>query len=161
MSPDHSTRSELVARKGGRSASRLAAGLLALLPALLAAGVVIAQTSDPDGLSREASGGKSLLDILAEDGKTLTQQAATKGSQQFLKKFLVSEKEPLTSEEYDVLDLFSGSKFEFEEALHAKYTMDALRFGKKPLPLEKFQKILKSIESKGNIAQTEQSGKKV
>ncbi|MBD3189797.1 MAG: hypothetical protein GF308_04095 [Candidatus Heimdallarchaeota archaeon] len=69
--------------------------------------------------------------------------------------------EPLTDEEQDVLDILTGSKFEFEEALHAKYTMDALRFGKSPLPLSEFQKLLEKLAEKGRIKKSKHENKVV
>lgn len=107
------------------------------------------------GFSGTTKDGKTLLEAIRQAGgggtTTLPQQPVIPSI----------KREPLTDEEQDVLDILTGSKFEFEEALHAKYTMDALRFGKSPLPLSEFQKVLEKLAEKGRIKKSEHDNKVV
>lgn len=123
------------------------------------------------GLSKTSKGGKSLLDVLADNLQVttqpakdigLTKQAATiKKAPPVTPKPLPQKKstDTLAPEDYDVIDLFAGLKFEFEDALHARYTMELMKQAKAPIPKEQFIKILEKLESNGNIEKSEHNTK--
>jgi len=125
------------------------------------------------GLSKTSKGGKSLLEVLADNqqtgSKTTNKVAPTKQTAPIQKNAPVTPKplplkkstDALGSEEYDVLDLFAGMKFEFEDALHARFTMELMKQAKAPLPKEDFLKILAKLESNGNIEKSEHNKKVV
>ncbi|NHK30144.1 MAG: hypothetical protein FK730_02245 [Asgard group archaeon] len=112
------------------------------------------------GLSKTATKGKSLLDVLIDNGKVSAVSkpavVATKTTPpiQMLKKT-----DDLTPDEYDILDLFSGAKFEYEDALHARYTMELMKMAKAPLPKEEFLKLLQGLVKKKKIERTEHNEK--
>ena len=125
------------------------------------------------GLSKTSKGGKSLLDVLADNqqtgSKATNKVAPTKQTAPIQKTAPVTPKplpqkkstDTMGSEEYDVLDLFAGMKFEFEDALHARFTMELMKQAKAPLPKEDFLKILAKLESNGNIEKSEHNKKVV
>jgi Arc/MetJ-type ribon-helix-helix transcriptional regulator len=112
------------------------------------------------GLSKTAAKGKSLLDVLIDNGKASTVSkplaATTKAS---APKQITKKTDALTPDEYDILDLFSGAKFEFEDALHARYTMELMKMAKAPLPKEEFLKLLQGLADKKKIERTEHNEK--
>lgn len=118
------------------------------------------------GLSETISGGKSLLDVLVDNGKatktatTMTmskpvQKPAVETSAQMAQK----QSSELSPEELDIIDLFVGTKFEYEDALHAKYTMELMKMAKAPLPKDQFIEKLEGLAEKGNIERSEHRGK--
>lgn len=125
------------------------------------------------GLSKTSKGGKALLDVLADNQPTkassmkqveevkkpISQQEAPKEAAKPLPTKKVGE--PLTPEDYDVIDLFAGLKFEFEDALHAKYTMELMKRAKAPLPKAEFIIILEKLQANGNLEKSEHNGKVV
>ncbi|MHA1630945.1 MAG: ribbon-helix-helix domain-containing protein [Candidatus Heimdallarchaeota archaeon] len=124
------------------------------------------------GLSTTAKGGKSLLDILRDNEhvptKTATATTTRSGQAKTLREpSQTSSKKPvvaggeLSPVEYDILDLFSGATFEFEDALHARYTMELMKQAKPPLPKEEFIKALEKLASKKKIERTEHKGKTI
>lgn len=112
------------------------------------------------GLSKTATEGKSLLDILIDNSKVAsiskTKLAETKPD---ALKDITQKSDTLTPVEYDILDLFSGATFEYEDALHARYTMELMKMAKAPLPKEEFLKILQELADKKKIERTEHNEK--
>ncbi len=123
------------------------------------------------GLSKTSKGGKSLLDVLSDNKQTeakttkkvepTKQTTTTKKVTSFTPKPLPKKKstEALTQEDYDVLDLFAGMKFEFEDALHARFTMELMKQAKAPIPKEQFLKILAKLQAKGNLEKSNHNNK--
>ncbi len=115
------------------------------------------------GLAKTSKGGKSLLDILSDNGKVSTtsktaEKVATlpKGPSPTA---IVVKAEALNAQEYDLIDLFTGGTFEYEDALHAKYTMELMKQAKAPLPKDQFIKLLEGLVAKGKLERGEHSGK--
>ena len=123
------------------------------------------------GLSTTSSKGKSLLDILVDNGKIAQETTAKptkkspatniKTSPKPVAAIKAVQEEALSTEEMDLLDLFIGSKFEFEDALHAKYTMELMKLAKAPLPKSDFIKLLESLANKGKIEKSTHNKKTV
>ena len=125
------------------------------------------------GLSKTSKGGKALLDVLAdyqtanatpakkvqEAKKPISIQEASKVAAKPLPTKKASES--LTPQDYDVIDLFAGLKFEFEDALHAKYTMELMKQAKAPLPKADFIAILEKLQANGNLEKSDHNGKVV
>ena len=121
----------------------------------------------------KTSDGKALLDVIADykSGSPQTKQKTTTPSKPALKQEppkttpkpapKQQSSEALAPEDYDVLDLFSGMTFEFEDALHARYTMELMKQAKAPLPKDEFLKILVRLQNNGNIEKSEHNGKVV
>ncbi|NHJ47864.1 MAG: hypothetical protein FK733_08760 [Asgard group archaeon] len=115
------------------------------------------------GLSKTSKSGKSLLDILVDNGKSIPSsesklkpvEAAPVKTQTTAPVKLGS----LTPIEYDLLDLFAGATFEFEDALHARYTMELMKVGKPPLPKDEFIKLLEGLVNKNKLERTEHNEK--
>ncbi|MHA1212760.1 MAG: ribbon-helix-helix domain-containing protein [Candidatus Heimdallarchaeota archaeon] len=118
------------------------------------------------GLAKTAKDGKSLLDILT-DNKVKTTKADVKTKVE--KVTPTKTKQPktaaaspdLSNEEYDVLDLFTGATFEFEDALYARFTMELMKLAKAPKPKSEFLSLLKGLGNKGKIERTEHNKKVV
>ena len=120
------------------------------------------------GLSKTAKDGKSLLDILVDKGKVDASKPKTVATTAPQKQIPTIPKQPqpsssdsLTNEEYDILDMFTGSTFEFEDALHARFTMELMKQAKAPMPKEEFVKKLEHLAVKKKIARTEHKRKAV
>jgi len=126
------------------------------------------------GLSGTAKGGKSLLDVLMDNGHvvktsgkgTTSEQSGSTGSTKTPRSQTASiqgvrSEGQLTALEYDILDLFSGATFEFEDALHARYTMELMKQAKPPMPKKEFIKALETLAEKKKIERTEHKGKVV
>jgi len=113
------------------------------------------------GLPKTKKGGKSLLDVLGDNKMQVEEPVITKTPQPFPPKTAAKKTETLTPEEYDILDLFAGAKFEFEDALHARYTMELMKLAKAPIRKEEFLKLLDGLAGKKKIEKTEHSGKSV
>ena len=114
------------------------------------------------GLAKTSKDGKSLLDVLSDNGKLSTskieEKAATlpKGPSPTA---IAVKAEALNAQEYDIIDLFAGGTYEFEDALHAKYTMELMKQAKAPLPKDQFIELLEGLVSKGKLERGEHSGK--
>ncbi|MEA2070835.1 MAG: ribbon-helix-helix domain-containing protein [Asgard group archaeon] len=118
------------------------------------------------GYSKSRKGGKELVEIIKEVGLAPKQKIVKHPTQpQSIKKPVETkpkEKIPqLTPEEYDLIDLFAGSSFEFEEALHAKFTMEQMKQGKSPAPRADFIAKLEKLQEKGKIEKSYHNGKVV
>lgn len=113
------------------------------------------------GLPKTKKGGKSLLDVLGDHKMQVEEPISTKTPQFIPSKVVAMKTETLTPVEYDVLDLFAGAKFEFEDALHARYTMELMKLAKAPLRKEEFLKLLDGLAAKKKIEKTEHIGKSV
>ena len=117
------------------------------------------------GLSETSKGGKALLDFIADKGKsisvpiknptTTTVQTKTEPIK------AVKDEESLSSMEFDIIDLFVESSFEYEDALHAKYTMELMKIAKPPVPKETFLKILENLAAKKKLEKNEHNGKTI
>jgi len=112
------------------------------------------------GLSKTKKGGKSLLDILSEnkqqDEKPGISKPNVTPSEQ-----VTPKSDALVPEEYDILDLFAGAKFEYEDALYARYTMELMKLAKAPIQKDDFLKLLDGLTAKKKIEKTEHDGKTV
>lgn len=113
------------------------------------------------GLPKTKKGGKSLLDVIGDNKMQVEEPAITKTPQTIPLKITVKKVETLSPEEYDVLDLFAGAKFDYEDALYARYTMELMKLAKAPIQKEEFLKLLKGLVTKKKIDKTEHSGKTV
>jgi len=113
------------------------------------------------GLPKTKKGGKSLLDVLGDNKMQIEEPEITKTPQPIPPKVTTKKAETLTPEEYDILDLLAGVKFEFEDALHARYTMELMKLAKAPIRKEEFLKLLDGLAAKKKIEKTEHSGKSV
>ncbi len=117
------------------------------------------------GLSKTSKGGKALLDVLADNEQTKPAKKveATKRTTPITPKPLPKKKssELLSADDCDVIDLFAGMKFEFEDALHARYTMELMKQAKAPIPKEQFLGILAKLQANGNIEKSEHNKKVV
>lgn len=112
------------------------------------------------GLSKTASKGKSLLDILVDNEKVTTISKPTTTTTKLIPpKQTAIKTDTLTPVEYEILDLFSGTTFEYEDALHARYTMELMKMAKAPLPKEEFLKLLQELADKKKIERTEYNEK--
>jgi Arc/MetJ-type ribon-helix-helix transcriptional regulator len=114
------------------------------------------------GFSGTSRKGKSFLEILTENSAQLTvpQTASQQGGQQAAVGGELNIKaKALSPIELDVLDLFFGSTFEYEDALHAKYTMELMKVGKGPMPKDQFLSVLEGLASKEKIEKGEHAGK--
>lgn len=124
------------------------------------------------GLSKTSKGGKSLLDVLADNEQAKTKPTkkveSTKQTTPIQKTTPVTTPKPLpqkkptktlTQEDYDVIDLFAGLKFEFEDALHARFTMELMKQAKAPIPKEQFLKILMKLQANGNLEKSNHNNK--
>ncbi|NHJ85086.1 MAG: hypothetical protein FK734_06465 [Asgard group archaeon] len=116
------------------------------------------------GLAASSPKGKSLLDILSDNGKITTKSVTTSATNatatntDAITQNIANDNE-LTPIEYDILDLFVGATFEFEDALHAKYTMELMKMAKPPLPKNEFIDLLDKLASKKKIEKGEHAGK--
>jgi len=121
------------------------------------------------GLSKTSKGGKSLLDVLIDNGKIDALPSSVEKQTSPIQKTTSSQIPPkldsgesLSTIEMDILDLFvGGAKFEFEDALHARYTMELMKLAKAPIAREEFIAHLESLAKKGNLEKTDHSGKTV
>jgi len=113
------------------------------------------------GLPKTKKGGKSLLDVLDDNKTQVAEPIKTKTPQPIPLKITIKKAETLSPEEYDVLDLFAGAKFDYEDALYARYTMELMKLAKAPIQKEEFLKLLKGLVAKKKIDKTEHSGKTV
>ncbi len=113
------------------------------------------------GLPKTKKGGKSLLDVLGDNKMQVEEPVVTKPPQPLPPRVVAKKVEALTPEEYDVLDLFAGAKFDYEDALYARYTMELMKLAKAPIQKEEFLKLLKGLATKKKIDKTEHSGKTV
>lgn len=113
------------------------------------------------GLPKTKKGGKSLLDVLGDNKMQVAEPIKTKTPQPLPLKITIKKAETLSPEEYDVLDLFAGAKFDFEDALYARYTMELMKLAKAPIQKEEFLKLLGGLVAKKKIDKTEHSGKTV
>ena len=119
------------------------------------------------GLAKTSEGGKSLLDVLSDNGKLGSKPALEKKSvtiskappQEIPAKTSHQSSEELSTIEMDILDLFVGAKFEFEDALHARYTMELMKLAKAPITREDFIKNLDELAKKGKIEKSEHRNK--
>jgi Arc/MetJ-type ribon-helix-helix transcriptional regulator len=124
------------------------------------------------GYTKKRESGKDFLIVLTDNLEKIQEKLQPKQIVQTVKptetkKGKVSKEkeeepeeiEPLTQEELKVLDLFMNINYEYEEALHARYTMEAMKLGQPPLPLEQFQKVLKNLEKKKKLSQSIQKGR--
>ncbi|NPE07034.1 MAG: hypothetical protein GNW80_02025 [Asgard group archaeon] len=113
------------------------------------------------GLPKTKKGGKSLLDVLGDNKMQVEEPVKTETPQPIPPKVAAKKVETLTPEEYDVLDLFAGAKFDYEDALYARYTMELMKLAKAPIQKEEFLKLLDGLAAKKKIDKTEHSGKTV
>jgi len=67
--------------------------------------------------------------------------------------------EELTNVEYDIIDLFAGLTFEFEDTLHAKYTMELMKLAKPPVTKTQFITLLEGLVYKSKL-EKKQAGEK-
>ncbi len=111
------------------------------------------------GLPKTKKGGKSLLDVLGDNKMQVDEPIKTKTPQPIPPRVIAKKVETLTPEEYDVLDLFAGAKFDYEDALYARYTMELMKLAKAPIQKEEFLKLLNGLATKKKIDKTEHSGK--
>lgn len=115
------------------------------------------------GLAKTSKGGKSLLDVLTDNSKVSTINDTKKKDASLSEKSYpittAVKTKALNAQEYDILDLFAGGTFEFEDALHAKYTMELMKQAKAPIPKDQFIELLKGLAAKGKIEQAEHSNK--
>ena len=111
------------------------------------------------GLPKTKKGGKSLLDVLGDNKMQVDEPIKTKTPQPIPPRVIAKKVETLTPEEYDVLDLFAGAKFDYEDALYARYTMELMKLAKAPIQKEEFLRLLKGLTTKKKIDKTEHSGK--
>jgi len=113
------------------------------------------------GLPKTKKGGKTLLDVLGDNKMQVEEPVITKTTQTIHPRIAAKKVETLSPEEYDVLDLFAGAKFDYEDALYARYTMELMKLAKAPIQKEEFLKLLKGLVTKKKIDKTEHSGKTV
>jgi Arc/MetJ-type ribon-helix-helix transcriptional regulator len=113
------------------------------------------------GLSKTAKKGKSLLDILIDNGKTGMASQTIEASTPKPTKTITKKEGDLSTVEYDLLDLFTGSTFEFEDALYAKYVMESMKIAKTPMPKEEFIKMLEGLIDKKKLERTQHNEKTV
>lgn len=121
------------------------------------------------GLSKTSEGGKSLLDVLTDNGKIAIASSPVEKQTSPIQKATSSQTPPkldsnnsLSTIEMDILDLFvGGAKFEFEDALHARYTMELMKLAKAPVARDEFISHLESLAKKGKLEKTDHSGKTV
>ena len=121
------------------------------------------------GLAKTSEGGKSLLDVLSDNGKlsakpsleSKTKSVSTAPPKEIpsMKISQQSSEDSLSTVEMDILDLFVGAKFEFEDALHARYTMELMKLAKAPITRENFVENLESLAKKGKIEKSEHRSK--
>jgi len=115
------------------------------------------------GLSATSKGGKSLLDVLSDKKVAITEtkpitSSPVKNSQPETKNATNSNME-LSQIEYEILDLFSGTTFEYEDALYARFTMDLMKLAKVPIPKNDFLSKLNNLANKGKVERTEHNNK--
>ncbi|MHA1125902.1 MAG: hypothetical protein ACTSO7_04780 [Candidatus Heimdallarchaeota archaeon] len=108
------------------------------------------------GMAKTSKKGKSLLDVLQDNGSTkattpkkpsepVLQKQEAKGAPQRAKT------EELSNVEYDIIDLFAGLTFEFEDTLHAKYTMELMKIAKPPMTKAQFVTLLEGLVYKNKL----------
>jgi Arc/MetJ-type ribon-helix-helix transcriptional regulator len=104
------------------------------------------------GLAKTSNKGKSLLDVLQDNGssKPITPKTQAKPDG---KAAIPAPKQTdeLTAEEFDVIDLFAGVTFEFEDTLHAKYTMELMKMAKPPVTKAQFVTLLEGLVYKNKL----------
>jgi len=121
------------------------------------------------GMAKTSKKGKSLLDVLQDNGSS---KAATPTPKTIAKpvqpKPVVkvatpppAKTEELTNEEYDIIDLFAGVTFEFEDTLHAKYTMELMKLAKPPVTKTQFITLLEGLVYKSKLEKGEHNKKTI
>ncbi|NHJ31846.1 MAG: hypothetical protein FK732_03190 [Asgard group archaeon] len=113
------------------------------------------------GLPKTKKEGKSLLDVLGDNKMQVEEPVKTPSPKPVTLKTTTAKVEKLTPDEYDILDLFAGAKFEYEDALFARYTMELMKLAKAPIKKEEFLKLLDGLTAKKKLEKTEHDGKTV
>lgn len=120
------------------------------------------------GIAKTSKKGKSLLDVLQDNGSSQAATPTTKVQskpvqpQPETKADLLQPKtEELTSKEYDIIDLFAGLTFEFEDTLHAKYTMELMKMAKPPVTKTQFVTLLEGLVYKSKLEKGEHNKKTI
>jgi len=120
------------------------------------------------GMAKTSKKGKSLLDVLKDNGfAEAVATTAPKVQAQPVKPQPVTTTSPqphtveLTSEEYDIIDLFAGLTFEFEDTLHAKYTMELMKMAKPPVTKTRFVTLLEGLIYKSKLEKGEHNKKTI
>ncbi len=113
------------------------------------------------GLPKTKKDGKTLLEILDDKKQQVVKSEEVSILQTTPPKQVSIETDTLAPEEYDILDLFAGVKFEYEDALYAKYTMELMKLAKAPIQKEEFINLLEGLASKKKIEKTGHNGKTV
>ncbi len=116
------------------------------------------------GLSATSKSGKSLLDIFSDQNmaiKDTTPVTSTSSNTQAEIKTTSSTSSgmELSTTEYEILDLFTGTTFEYEDALYAKFTMELMKLAKVPMPKDDFLALLNNLANKRKIERTEHNNK--
>lgn len=117
------------------------------------------------GMAKTSNKGKSLLDVLKDNGSS---QAITTPAPKTTSKPETqitappqTKTEELTSEEFDIIDLFAGVTFEFEDTLHAKYTMELMKMAKPPVTKAQFITLLEGLIYKNKLEKGEHNKKTI
>ena len=120
------------------------------------------------GMAKTSKKGKSLLDVLQDNGSSKT---ATPAPKMLSKPIPPKPKakaappqpqtEELSNEEYDIIDLFAGVTFEFEDTLHAKYTMELMKLAKPPVTKTQFITLLEGLVYKSKLEKGEHNKKTI
>jgi len=118
------------------------------------------------GMAKTSKKGKSLLDVLQDNGssKTATPKMLSKPIQPKPEAKGAPQQpktEELTNVEYDIIDLFAGLTFEFEDTLHAKYTMELMKLAKPPVTKTQFITLLEGLIYKSKLEKGEHNKKTI
>ncbi len=117
------------------------------------------------GMAKTSKKGKSLLDVIKDNDSV--QKATTKVQIRPAQPKPIAKAPPqpkteeLTNVEYDVIDLFAGVTFEFEDTLHAKYTMELMKMAKPPVTKAQFVTLLEGLAYKNKLKKGEHNKKTI
>ena len=119
------------------------------------------------GMAKTSKKGKSLLDVIKDNGSAqkVATKVQTKPVQTQPKPIAKAPSQPQTEEltnvEYDIIDLFAGVTFEFEDTLHAKYIMELMKMAKPPVTKAQFITILEGLIYKSKLEKGEHNKKTI
>ncbi|MBN1330732.1 MAG: hypothetical protein JXA54_14770 [Candidatus Heimdallarchaeota archaeon] len=114
------------------------------------------------GLSTATKGGKSLLEIFSDNKivqPEIKPETVPNKNNHPENKSTINSTIDLSQTEFEILDLFIGTTFEYEDALYARFTMELMKLAKTPIPKEKFLSMLNNLANKGKIERTEHNNK--
>ncbi|MHA1504614.1 MAG: hypothetical protein ACTSPT_05420 [Candidatus Heimdallarchaeota archaeon] len=116
------------------------------------------------GMAKTSKKGKSLLDVLQDNGSANAATPIPKTLAKPVAKVATpppAKTEELTNLEYDIIDLFAGLTFEFEDTLHAKYTMELMKLAKPPVTKTQFITLLEGLVYKSKLEKGEHNKKTI